>query len=231
MEKNSNVKKKPKKHGLFYNFHYDLVKVTAGLPTILLLRPKKYYPDGKKPLAKGGVLISGNHASFLDPVYVHTAFVKRRLHFLATKDLYRTKFMAWFFNAMHCIMVDKENFSVSSFHDVTERLKDGHAVVIFPEGQLNHDGANSVLAFKSGAVFMAYKSGAPILPMYIAPRKKWYSRLEIVYGDPIDVRAEVGAIPSMQEFDRLSEKLHEKELELREYYKSIHNKNKGENQV
>ena len=40
---------------------------------------------------------------------------------------------------MHCIQVDKENFSMDSFHEVIRRLKDDKVVLIFPEGQVNRN--------------------------------------------------------------------------------------------
>ena len=222
-EKNlkDNKQKKNKKYG---NFYYDFVKVTGALPVLLWMRPKILRPYGKKKL-KGGVLISANHRSYLDPIIVHCAFSGRRLHSLATKDLFNTKLKSAFFNRMHCIEVDKDNFTLSAFHEIVTRLKDGKAVVIFPEGQINtSQNANSLLTFKSGAALMAHKSAAPILPVYIVKREKWYQRQRIVVGEPVDIRAMVGDTPTMADFSRVSEYLRDKEMELMEYYEGWRNR-------
>lgn len=224
-EKNLKDKKKRKKDNYLL---YDFVKVTGALPALCWLRPKKYYPFGK-PNLKGAVLISANHRSLVDPITLLVSFPTRRLNCLATKDLYSSKFMETFFNKMHCIKVDKDNFSMASFHQVVERLKEGRAVAIFPEGQVNTTGGDSLLTFKSGAVLMAHKSGAPLLPVYIAERKKWYQRQRIVVGERIDIKSLVGKIPTIEELNKASELLRDKEIELREYYESIMSKKKNKN--
>ena len=220
MNSEKNLKDKKKKKPLFYNFCYDFVKITGAIPTLLWFRPKRYFPYGKK-IPKGSVLISGNHRSLLDPVIVTVSFPGRRLHCLATKELYNTKLKRAFFNQMHCIEVDKENFTISAFHDVVSRLKDGRAVVIFPEGGLNRDKEDTLLAFKSGAVLMAHKSGAPILPIYIFKKEKWYQRQRVVIGEPFDVSEYLGKIPTIDKLSEVSSILRSKEIELREYFESL----------
>lgn len=187
---------------------------------MLWLRQKIYRPYGNKTPG-GGVLVSANHRSLLDPVIIHVAFPGRRMHSLATKDLYNTERKKKFFNRMHCIEVDKDNFSLASFHEVTTRLQDGKMVVIFPEGGLNRDKENTIHAFKSGAVLMAHKACAPILPVYIVRRDKWYQRQRIVIGEPFDVRAEVGDMPTFDQLTKASETLRQRELALRSYFESL----------
>ena len=121
---------------------------------------------------------------------------------------------------MHCIEVDRDNFNVSAFHDVVSRLKDGRAVVIFPEGRLNRE-EEELLSFKSGAILMAHKADAPILPVYICKVNKWYQRQRIVVGDPFDVRAQLGAVPTIDKITAVSEQLRQKEIELRKYFESL----------
>lgn len=217
-EKSSREKKSKNKP--FYNFLYDFVKVTGVLPTYLVFRPKVYHPYGKNKI-RGAVMITANHRSDLDPVWVHVAIPSRRLHCLATKNLYDTELKAFFFDKMHCIKVDKENFAVSAFHDVVSRLNEGHAVVIFPEGRINTSDDNTILAFKSGAVLMASKANAPIIPVYIVKREKWYQRQRIVVGEVFHIESENGKMLPLDRLNEISEKLHEKEVELREYFESL----------
>ncbi len=214
-----NRQKKAKKP-LFYNFCYDFVKVTGAIPVMLWLRPKIYRPYGTKT-PRGGVLVSANHRSLLDPVIVHTAFPSRRMDSLATKELFNTPLKNKFFNQMHCIMVDKENFTLSAFHQVVSRLNDGKMVVIFPEGGLNTDKEETISTFKSGAVLMAHKAKSPILPIYIVPRKKWYQRQRVVVGELFNVCDEVGAMPTLAQLNEASEALRQKELALREYFDAL----------
>lgn len=215
-----NSKDKQRKNKPFYNFCYDFVKITGAIPVMLTLRPKIYRPYGTKT-PKGAVMVSANHRSFIDPIIVHLAFPGRRLDCLATKELYKNKVLTFFFNKMHCIMVDKENFSVSAFRDVTDRLSAGKMVVIFPEGKVNTENDDEILVFKSGAVLMAHRGKAPILPIYIVKRDKWYQRQRIVIGKPFDVCAEMGRIPTIDQLNAASEALRKMEIELREYFESL----------
>lgn len=209
--KNKDEQKKKKRRG---NFCYDFVKITGILPALIWLRPKVYRPFGKK-VPKGGFLLCANHVTMIDPIIVHLAMPNRRLYSLATKDLCRTKIGEAFFERMHCIMIDKQNVSMDAIRTVIERLREGKVVVIFPEGEVNHKEGRPLMAFKDGAVLMAHRANAPILPMYIEQRAKWCQRQRIVVGEPIDVRAMVGAMPSMAQLSTVSEHLHEKEEELR----------------
>ena len=221
LENNSKNNVKPKKkYRPFYNFWYDFVKVTGVIPALIWMRPKIYYPFGK-PNKKGAILVCSNHVTMVDPVIVHIVFPFRRMNSLATTDLYSSKLKAAFFNQMHCIGVDRDNFALSSFHEVVSRLNDGKLVVIFPEGKVNDGADTTPLAFKSGAVLMAHKSGAALLPMYIVKTKKWYHRQRIVVGTELNISEMLGKMPSMQALTEASDLLRSKELELKEYFESL----------
>lgn len=232
MSSSNNSKNKKKRNKIFYNFCYDFVKVTGALPMLLWFRPKVYRPTGAKT-PKGAVLVSANHIDLLDPVKILLTFPGRRLHSLATKDLYKNKLLTFFFNQMHCIQVDKANFSVSAFHEVVSRLKDDRMVLIFPEGQVNTEKQDTLLAFKSGVVLMAHKGNAPILPVYIAKRESRWHRLRVFIGEPIFVGDISGKMPTMQDLTAICDTLRERELELRKYSESLpfykKQKNESEN--
>jgi 1-acyl-sn-glycerol-3-phosphate acyltransferase len=211
---------KPPKKRLFAYFWYDFVKVTGIIPGLIWIRPKVIRVGQKCP--KGGVLISSNHPTFLDPITILTAFPWRRPHCLVTKDLYKNRLMTFLLKRMHCIQVDKDNFSMASFHETVDCLKDGRAVVIFPEGQVNRGDGREVQAFKSGAILMAHRANAPILPVYIVKREKWYRTQRVVVGEPFDVKAAVGPIPTMEQMERVTGQLREKELELKRFYEETY---------
>ena len=230
MESKKNNKKKKNKADQppKWPILYDFVKITGALPTLLLMRARTIYINGKKknPL-KGGVLITANHTGFLDPPQIFVSFWKRRIYSLATKDLYKNKFWRTFFKAMCCIETDKENFSMQSFHKAVNFLKADKAVLIFPEGGVNTT-EDTVKAYKSGAVLIAHRANKPILPVYIVKVDKWYNRRTLVVGEPIDVKALCGPIPTASAIDNVSEIIRQKELELVEFYQNNYlNKSKG----
>ena len=215
---NSARNSKPVKKKLFPNFAYDFVRITGAIPAFLWLRPKVYRPYGNKN-PKGAVLFSVNHVSMKDPITVHLVFYNRRMCSLATKDMFKGKLSSTFFHMMHCIKVDKDNFSLSAFREVTDHLEDGKGALVFPEGQINR--GDDMLSFKSGIVLMAYKAKAKILPVYIVPHRKWYQRQRVVVGNLIDVKELLGDTPSMDTFREVSEQIRDQEIALNEYYMSL----------
>lgn len=222
MSSNVKPKTKKKKEKKISNFYYDFVKVTAFFPTIIFYRPKTICVGKTNPTKiKGAGLISCNHISFADPIYLHCAFWRRRLRMLATKDLYNTKLKTWFFDHMQCIIVDKENFSMRSLHAVCDSLKKGKLVTIFPEGGVNRQDSHQMLSFKSGAALMAFQSNAPIIPACVIPRKHWIHRQVVLVGDPVNIRELCGDKPSMADLNKASEYLREKEMELLAYYDDL----------
>ncbi len=212
----TNQKKTKSRPRIGENFLYDFVKVTGVFPAWLVMRPK-VIRVGEQPLPKGGYMASSNHNSFWDPILAHCVFWKRRMYSLATKDLYKNKLMSWFLNCVHCIQVDKDNFSLNSFHEVTKQLGNGKVVLIFPEGQVNRE-AKDMTAFKSGIILMAHRAKVPIVPVYMVPTKKFYHRHVVLLGDPIDIREMCGFMPTVDEINRIGNYVQEKQEMLKEYY-------------
>jgi 1-acyl-sn-glycerol-3-phosphate acyltransferase len=167
-------------------------------------------------------MISANHSSFIDPFAILATFWHRRVFSLATKDLYDTPKKRFIFESMRCIKVDKENFSLDSFHEVTRRLKSGKVICIFPEGQINFE-SNDILAFKTGVILMAHTAGVPIVPIYLAPVGKWYERRVTVVGQPINIREICGFMPTIDDLNRAGDIVRAKEQELKEFYYSKYN--------
>ena len=214
----------PKKRLKDYNFLYDFVKVTGMPSAFIMFRPKVIHiSDKAREHIKGGVLIASNHIRLVDPILIHFAFWYRRLNFLATKDLFKTKLKQWFFEIVHCIVVDKKNFTMRSLHTVCDKLKQNKAVVIFPEGSIGKDESN-LQSFKSGAILMAHISGKPLLPIYISPARSWHDTNKIIVGEPIDLSTICGKIPSAQELENAAKYLQEKESELINFYHTKYNK-------
>lgn len=214
---------KPKKES---NFFFDFVKVTGALPVLIWLRPKFIHISGKKPPKyKKGILVASNHVSFSDPVMLLTAFWYRRLNCIATKDLEHNAFLKFFFRHVHCIMIDKNNFSVGSMKQAVSRLKQDKAVAIFPEGTVSRT-EDELLTFKSGAVMMAYLAKKPILPVYMPKLKHKLSRRIMVFGDPFDVVEFLGKGANKEKIQQASEILHQKEEELKYYYENVYLKKK-----
>lgn len=217
----SSKNKPAKKRKRQCNFCYNFVKFTGAIPVLFWIRPKVVYCGTKKrKRIKGGALVLSNHVSMTDPLTILCALWYRIPRFIATKEVFDTKRKNSFFTMMHCIKVDRENFNMSTFHEVSDELAAKKVVVVFPEGEINTTSSNSPMPFKSGAILMAHKNNVPVVPVCIVKREKWYRRQVILFGDPIDVRQRVGALPSLAALDALNEEIRATEADLLQNYLS-----------
>lgn len=213
------MKKKISKFNKIFDyryFPYDFVKVTGALPAIIYLRLKKHYLNGKKQkgLFKGPAIIVSNHATYIDPIIVMVATWNRRTSFIATEDLFVTKIRSFFFSAIRCIKINKQNVSMQTFKNVQDVINHGHLVGIFPEGHIQTKDSND--HYKSGAVMFATLCDVPIIQIYIHKNEHWWQRQHVVISDKINVKELINSkIPTVEEIEEVTKFLENQELELK----------------
>lgn len=196
--------------GLRYLF-YDFVKLTAAPLGLLWLRPKVIYENkNARRRVRGGALLIANHTGFIDPIYLQFGVWYRRHHFICLKELFAQPFTRWLFGHFLCIPIDRENFRLESFREITGRLRAGELVSMFPEGRVENGG---LAAFKSGMALMAAHAGVPIVPVCIRPRRRFTSRLVMAVGEPVET-ARYGGKPSLADIDDITAALQDKEARL-----------------
>lgn len=214
---------KPAKAKLFSLrcFFMDFVRVTGALPGLVWLRPKIRYTSKKaKKRVRGGALIISNHNGFLDPAFTMFALWYRRQYFVCHKAFLETKAGPLFRAAGCLIPIDAQNFNIGSFRVITDSLRQGKAVVLFPEGHIN-DGSGKMREFKSGMALISMQSKRPIVPVYLKPRRHWYSRLKAVVDEPVDVGSLCAGRPAFSEIQKITQQLQEREAFLEEFAKNI----------
>lgn len=196
----------------FRYLFYDVVKITAGIPGLIWHRPRIYYENrAARAKIRNGALLVSNHLGFFDPIYLQYAVWYRRHHFVCLQKFLDSR-IGWMFRWFLCIPIDKEHFSINSFHVIVDHLKRGELVSMFPEGKVN-DGTGEIAPFKAGVVLMAYQSRQPVVPVYIRPKQHWYERIRIIMGEPVRFD---GGMASFGSMDRAAESLEEKTRQLKE---------------
>ncbi len=172
----------------FRYFFYDFIRLT-GWPLLLFFRPKKnYVSKDAKTGFKGGFILMANHNSMKDPFYLIACLLRRRHHFVTTNEVCSTKWKRFLFKTCFlCIEINREQFSMSSFKEITKHLEMGDMVSMFPEGHINIE-QDELNHFKGGIVMMAYKANSPIRPVFLEKRKHWYSRLRLYIGKEFSVK-------------------------------------------
>jgi len=121
--------------------------------------------EGSGNCPQGGPLIlAPNHASFLDPIIAGLA-VKRELNFMARDTLFRNRVFRWILRSVNAFPLRREGADLSAMKLAVDKLRQGNAVLIFPEGTRTSDG--NLGEPRTGIGFLAAASGAQVLPCYI----------------------------------------------------------------
>ena len=157
-----------------------------------LLKPifKFYYNPkivGKENIPKEGpIIIAGNHKHLYDQC-LPIISTKRPIHYMAKKEYFDNWKVSWFFKYCGCISVDRSKKDPKSVEKALSVLNDNGAIGIFPEGTRNKT-KEFLLPFKYGAVSMAKKSNASIVPIGIIGDYKFRSKnLTLVIGKPFKI--------------------------------------------
>ena len=107
-------------------------------------------------------------------------------HYLAKKEYFDGKF-SWFFKMAGCISVNRNIKDKEASNHAIKLLQNGYAVGLFPEGTRNRTN-ELLLPFKYGAVSMAKKTNAIIVPVGISGEYKFRSKnLVINIGKPFKI--------------------------------------------
>lgn len=113
---------------------------------------------------KGGVLITPNHISDADPTAVGLA-LPRACYFMAKEELFQIRLLGPFLRVMRTFPVRRYSADRGALARAERLLRQGEAVVIFPEGRLSEDG--SLQELLPGALLVAQRTGVPIVPTII----------------------------------------------------------------
>jgi 1-acyl-sn-glycerol-3-phosphate acyltransferase len=115
-------------------------------------------------IEEGPCIIAANHCSYLDPPLVGVAF-RRGIHYLARKSLLDVPVLGPILPELNVIPVDQKNADRSALMGAIRVVRNGGAVLIFPEGTRSLDG--QLQEAQPGIGMIAAKSGAPIVPVAI----------------------------------------------------------------
>jgi 1-acyl-sn-glycerol-3-phosphate acyltransferase len=163
---------------------YRLFRRAMTLLCRLLFGYRVHGNDGVP--SDGPLIVASNHSQYADPVLVCVA-VPRRLRWMAKKQLFVFPFRK-FFEFIGSFPVDREGGGRSAIRAALAFLAEGWALGIFPEG--THRSAGAFRGAKSGAVVLALRSGARVLPVHVGKLPGPLSRLrgrrlEIFVGEPL----------------------------------------------
>jgi len=181
-----------KKNKRSFRFLYSITKI----PFSVLFHSKI---EGKENIPyQDGFIIASNHLNSYDQFYISRALGKRQFYGLAASTVNETvrgKLFNMLGSAVYIDRNDKASKEKGEEELVTKLVND-QIVLIFPEGtRKNKTEAGKkelLLPFKLGAVSMAQKTGAGILPISLYFGKKKYLKIgELIFVKPEDDLVEV----------------------------------------
>lgn len=113
---------------------------------------------------RGGFILAGNHISYLDPVVIGVAS-SRKLNYLAKAELFCNPFCSWFLSTICVFPIKRNAADLSALKEAMRRVKNGKALVVFPEGSRRSDSASSEP--QPGIGFLAAKLNVPLIPAFV----------------------------------------------------------------
>ncbi|GAB3425844.1 lysophospholipid acyltransferase family protein [Flindersiella endophytica] len=181
---------------------YRFAEIVA-LPLLTLITRRDWRGQEHIP-ASGGVVIVTNHLSHIDP-FVIGHFINnqgRPARFLAKASLFTVPVVGPFLRSAGQIPVHRERRAAGdALVEAVQAIDDGEAVLVYPEGTITRDPDQWPMIGKSGAVRIALRTGAPLVPVAqwgaqellrpyaklprILPRKK----MQVLAGPPVDLSA------------------------------------------
>jgi len=139
-------------------------------------------------IEEGPCIIAANHCSYLDPPLVGVA-CKRAIHYLARKSLLDIPVLGPILPELNVIPVDQKNADRSALMGAIRVVKNGGAVLIFPEGTRSPNGRFQPA--QPGIGMIVAKTGAPVVPVMISGSFKAFPR-RALFPKPCSICVLVG---------------------------------------
>lgn len=162
------------------NLFYRLSRMALYTFYKLVFRVK-IIDSGNVP-ASGGVMLCANHTSYGDPLTIGIG-LKRPVRYMAKAELFSYPVVGPVIRAWGAFPVKRGAVSKDAIRQSIRLMQEGRMVGIFPEGTRNKEAVGSA---KRGAAIMGIRAGAMMVPTAIIGNYKWFRRMTIIYGRPIN---------------------------------------------
>jgi 1-acyl-sn-glycerol-3-phosphate acyltransferase len=166
---------------------------------------------------KGGILITPNHISDADPPTVAIA-LPRDCWVMAKEEIFSMKIIGPFSRWLHGFPVKRYTADRAALRRAEELLKQGEAVIIFPEGKLSPNG--QIQPLLPGVLLIAKSADVSIVPTVVLgtdliipygstlPRRSG-KRTIVRFGPPVTVAELTGGGKGSAAMHRGAERLRE----------------------
>ena len=163
---------------------YDFLR-GISYPFVALIYPTKVY--NKQNITHDKAVICCNHLGTTDILLLAHKMLRHGCYCIGKAELFKSKFSAWFLHKIGAIGVRRGESDIGAVRAGLQVLKDGHQLVIFPEGTRNTTGTTVIQPFQTGAVMFALKGQSQVIPVTIHAKIKPFRRSYMMVGEPIDL--------------------------------------------
>lgn len=183
-----------------------------GVPLIYLLFLPKV--TGKKNTRiKGKAIVISNHTSMWDPLLISVMF-SRQIYYMGKIELFKNVFARLFFRLVKTFPVRRGEGDLPAIRHAFRLLREGKLFGIFPEGRRVKTG--EIERFEPGTALIALKTGAPVIPIYIGGKYKFFRRMKMAIGEPFLLSDYVGSKTDAASVEAATRLLEEKIKALRD---------------
>lgn len=133
-------------------------------------------------------IFASNHKSYADPPFVGST-LPREAHFIAKSSLFRNRWFAWLIRTYNAIPMRRAVFDRAAMNVAVGLLRQGHSLMIFPEG--SRVSAGQLGKPRSGVGYLAIHSGTAVVPVFVSGTNRLRrcvvrrERLRVALGRPI----------------------------------------------
>lgn len=138
--------------------------------------------------ADGPILLAANHTSFLDPPIISLS-INRQTTFLGKEELFSIPLLGWWIKSLGTYPVKRGVADLRAVKTVIRFLKEGKAMIMFPEGTRSSDG--NLMDFQDGLAWLSLKTNAPIAPVMIEGAFRAMPR-GVFFPKPRRIRVQLG---------------------------------------
>ena len=215
-KKERSITIKANKKGRHISVKMNILRVLL-LPLARIFRPYRFY--GQKKVKDGAFVYVCNHYSIFDPVYAAST-TWEIIHFIAKRENFETPILGSVARSIKAICANRDGNDVRAMLDSMKCLKNGEKICIYPEGTRNKT-SEPMLPFHHGAAVMSIKTKAPIIPMVIYKKPRWFRMTHILIGDPLEFSEYYGKKMTEEEMASVDERLREYMLEMRKNHEEF----------
>ncbi len=202
--------------------------VTAALSGISHLLFRIDNKEMDRVPANGPLIIVSNHVHIPEIPTLYTQLYPRPVTGLVLADRWQSRWMRWVLEATGAIPLRRGEADIAALRKGLARLNEGYLVVIMPEGTRSGDGR--LQPAQPGAVLLALRSGAPILPVVHYGSEDYKSNLSrlrrtdfhLAVGKPFRLDSNGLRVTSQVRQQMIDEIMYQMAAQLPEHYRGAY---------